>query len=372
MGEFEPRACEGVRELVWMLQEAPRDLLVGGIEAQGEIGSQHGGTDPLRRVMCARDRAGAAIVFRTPLVRAGGALGQLPFVTEQVLEELVTPFRRGAGPGDFQAAGDGITGPTGAVTALPAEALCFQLAAFGLRADVSGGSCAVRLAEGMSAGDQRHGFFVIHGHTPEGFANIACRGDGIRLALRAFRIHVDETHLHRRQRIGEVPLAGVARVRAQPLFLGTPVDVVVGFPYVLATAGKAEGFEAHGFEGDVSGQDHEIGPGDAAAVFLFDRPQQATRLVEAGVVRPTVQRGKALLAAATATSTVTGAVGAGAVPGHPDEQGPVVTEVRRPPWLRVGHQCGQVFLDRRQVQAFELLGIVEVRAHGIGLGRMLM
>ena len=41
-------------------------------------------------------------------------------------------------------------------------------------------------------------------------------------------------------------------------------------------------------------------------------------------------------------AAVSDAVGACAVPGHPDEEGPVVTVVRRPPVLRVRHQLEEV------------------------------
>ena len=57
---------------------------------------------------------------------------------------------------------------------------------------------------------------------------------------------------------------------------------------------------------------------------------------------------------------VADAVGAGAVPRHPDEQPAVVTVVRRPPVLRVGHQRVEVLLDGLQVEAGERLGVVEI------------
>ena len=89
----------------------------------------------------------------------------------------------------------------------------------------------------------------------------------------------------------------------------------------------------------------EVGPGDLAAVLLLDRPEEAARLVEADVVGPAVERREALLAAARAAAAVTDAIGAGAVPGHADEEAAVVAEVGRPPLLRVGHQRVQVLLD---------------------------
>ena len=226
------------------------------------------------------------------------------------------------------------------------------------------------LAEGVAAGDQRDGLLVVHRHAGEGLADVAGRGDGIGLAVRPFRIDVDEAHLHGAERIGELALAAVALV-AQPRAFRTPVELF-RLPGVDAAAGEAEGLEAHRFERDVADQDVEVGPGDLAAVLLLDRPQQAARLVEVGVVRPAVERREALLAAAGAAAAVGDAIGAGAVPGHADEQAAVVTEVGRPPVLRIRHQGMQVLDHRVQVEALELLGVVERLAHRIGAGRMLV
>src|SRR5690606_34991790 len=108
----------------------------------------------------------------------------------------------------------------------------------------------------------------------------------------------------------------IALVAAKPGGLAAPVDVVVRLPHILAPAGEAEGLEAHRLEGDVAGKDHQIGPGDLAAVLLLDGPQQAAGLVEADVVRPAVQRREALLAAAGAAAAVADAIRARAMPCH--------------------------------------------------------
>ena len=131
--ELEPRAGKRVRELIRILVEAPRDLLVGRVEPQREVRGQHGRHMLLRLVEGVRDRGGGA--FRLPLLRTGRALRQLPFVVEQVVEEVVAPLRRRLRPGDFRAAGDGVGAEAGAMLALPAEALILDEAAFRLRAD---------------------------------------------------------------------------------------------------------------------------------------------------------------------------------------------------------------------------------------------
>jgi hypothetical protein len=126
------------------------------------------------------------------------------------------------------------------------------------------------LAEGVPAGDERDGLFVVHGHACKGLANVTAGGDRIRVAVRAFRVHVDQAHLHGGQRIFEIPVAAVALVaRSQPLALGAPVNVLFRLPDVLAAAAEAEGLEAHGLEGAVAGEDHQVGPGDFLPYFCL-------------------------------------------------------------------------------------------------------
>jgi hypothetical protein len=43
-------------------------------------------------------------------------------------------------------------------------------------------ACAVHLAEGVAAGGQRHGFFIVHGHAGEGFADVVA-DDRVRVAV---------------------------------------------------------------------------------------------------------------------------------------------------------------------------------------------
>ncbi len=393
MRQLEPGACECIGELIRVRQEAPRDFLVRGIEAQREIRRQHRRYQPLRLVV--RVRNGRARALRSPLVGAAGALRQFPFVAEQVLEEVDAEASGRRGPRDFQAAGDRIGAFAAAEFVRPAKSLCFEIGGFGLDSDIARRGRAVRLAERVATGDQRDGFFVVHRHAGEGLADVARRGERIGIAVGAFGIDVDQAHLHGRERVFElarvdiavrvvigdqhaasffdtVRAVRIAQVAAEPGSLATPVHVLVGLPHVRASATEAEGFEAHSFQRNVAGQDHQVGPGNPAAVFLLDRPQQPARLVEADVVGPAVERREALLASSAAAAAVTRAIRARAVPRHADEQRPVVAEVRRPPVLRVGHERRQIFLQRGVVQALELRRVVEARAHRIGLGGMLV
>ena len=268
-----------------------------------------------------------------PLVGACRALGQLPLVAEQVLKIVVAPLRRRGGPGHFQAAGDRVAALARAVAALPAQALFFDACAFGLLAHQGRVARTVGLAKGVAASNQRHRFFIVHGHARKGVADVARGSEGVGVAVRAFGVHIDQAHLHGGQGVGQVALAAVALVAAEPGRFSTPVHVLIGFPHVRAAASKAKGFEAHGFECHVPGQDHQVGPRDLAAVLLLDGPEQAAGLVQVGVVGPAVERRKTLLPGPGATTAVSQAVGARAVPGHAHKQRPIVAKVSRPPIL---------------------------------------
>ena len=196
----------------------------------------------------------------------------------------------------------------------------------------------------------------------------AASGSGVPFG--PLRVDVDQAHLHGAERLGQLPLTAVALV-AEPGVLGAPEDLV-RLPDVLPPEAEAEGLEAHRLERAVAREDQQVGPGDLRAVLLLDRPQQPACLVEADVVRPAVQRGEPLRALAAAAPAVVDAVGAGGVPAHPDEQRPVVAVVGRPPVLRGRHHRDDVPLQRLDVEGRELLRVVEVRAHRVGPGRVLV
>ncbi len=226
-------------------------------------------------------------------------------------------------------------------------------------------------AERVSAGNERNRLLVIHRHATERLSNVPGCGERIRVAVRPLRIHVDQAHLNGAERILEFPVAAVALV-SEPLALRPPVNVLFGLPDVLAPAAETERLESHRLQGTVAGEDHQVGPRDFPAVLLLDRPEQPARLVEVHVVGPTVEGRKALCAGACAAAAVGDAVRACAVPRHPNEERPVVAVVGRPPVLRRRHQLIDVLLQGIQVECLELLGVVELLAHRIGQGRVLV
>src|ERR1022692_15806 len=95
----------------------------------------------------------------------------------------------------------------------------------------------------MSAGNERNGLLVIHRHARESLSDIPCRGNRIRLSIRPFRIHVNQTHLYGSERILKITIAAVALVR-QPRALRPPENVLFGLPDILAPAAKTERLNA--------------------------------------------------------------------------------------------------------------------------------
>src|SRR5688572_12945406 len=134
--QLEPCLGERVRELLRILVEAPRDLLVGRVEPQREVGRQHRRRNSLRPVMRMRNRALAGAVLRLPLLRTRRTRRQVPVVLEAVLEAVVVPRGGRRAPGDLETARDRVGALACLVAALPAEALFLEVATLRLGADM--------------------------------------------------------------------------------------------------------------------------------------------------------------------------------------------------------------------------------------------
>ena len=230
------------------------------------------------------------------------------------------------------------------------------------------------LTKGVTTGDERQGFFIVHGHTAEGLANVSRRRHWIVVGIRALGIDVDQAHLHSTQwslefAIPAFDAAGITFV-VQPLGFRSPINQI-GFPVVFSTTGKSHGLEAHRFERHVAGKHHEVCPGQAAAILLLDRPHQAPGLVEVGVIGPAVEWFQSLLATSSATTSVGYSIGTRAVPGHTNEERTVVAVVCRPPGLRGFHQRHDLALQNFQIDRGKGGGVVKVVPKRVGLRSVL-
>ena len=372
VGQFVPGFRKGMRELIRIRVKPARNLQIGRVCPHRDVGCCHHGSMPARGIMRIGHQRSSGRVLWRPLVGACRAFRQLPLKAEQIVKIAIVPLDGIVGPGSFKAAGDCVNAFSAAKAVAPAKALLLNARAFRLRPNilrrVSG---TMAFAKGVPAGDQRDSFFIIHCHARKGFADVARRGERVWRAVRSFRVDVNQAHLDGSERIFEIPVAAVAVV-TQPFSFWTPINIRFRFPHIFAAAADAGGHAAHGFDCAVAGQYHQIGPGNLAAIFLLDGPQQQPRLVKIAIVWPAVQRCKALRARSGATSAIANAIGAGAVPGHADEQRAVMAIVCWPPVLRGGHQREDVGLQGCEIEALELFGIVEAIGHRIGRRRILV
>ena len=298
--------------------------------------------------------------------------GPTVFVLEEHVKVAVVPYGGVGRPCALDAAGDGVSANAGAKVACPAEALLFKRSAFGLGTFVVLGSSAVSLAEGVSSGRQRDGFFVVHGHALERLTDVLCAQKRVRVGVGALRVDVDEAHLHGGEWILEVLARLTVAVVAQPFVLAAPVDVVFWVPNVGSPTAESKNGAAHGFDGDLSGQNEQICPADGVAVLLLDRPKKSTGFVEVAVVGPAVEGRESLGAGPATASAVAGAVRSCSVPGHANEERAVMAVIGWPPVLTVGHQCVEVGFQSLVVKGLERLSVVEVLAHWIGFLVVLM
>ncbi len=367
--QFEPRTRKRRVERFGVVHEIARNLLVHRVEAQGQVRRQHGGLVLFLRIK--RVGENGVGIARHPLVGTCGAFGQLPLVVEERLEVALVPLRGGLGPNDFQPRRDGVFALAALVRARPTKPLLLDGRAFGRHADVAGWPHAVRFAQRVTACDQGDRFLVVHAHAAKRLANVVRCKHGIGVAVGAFRVDVDQAHLHGGEGRFQFAVSGVATV-FQPLVFRPPVHVVLGFPNVFAAAAEPDGFKAHGFKRHVSGQNHQIRPRHRLAVLLFHRPKQATRLVQIGVVRPTVLRGETLLALPRATPPVGRAVRAGTVPGHANEQPSVVAPVGGPPVLRGQHDLLDVLFQGVVVDGRKGRAVIKIGVEGVGTLRVLV
>ena len=172
VGELEPGAGKGVGESLRVLVEAAGNRFVDRVVAQREIGRGHHRAMFLAGVVGVGNHVFLGNVLSQPLLGAGGALDEFPFVSEKHVEIAVVPLRRIRFPRTFDAAGGGVHALAAAEGVLPAETHFFKRRAFGRGADQCGIAGAVGLAEGVAASDERDGFLVVHGHAGEGLAHV--------------------------------------------------------------------------------------------------------------------------------------------------------------------------------------------------------
>mmetsp|Transcript_111793 Transcript_111793/g.303484 ORF Transcript_111793/g.303484 Transcript_111793/m.303484 type:complete len:405 (+) Transcript_111793:298-1512(+) len=314
-------------------QVAPR--LVEGLVEGGRVPREHLRPAPELRVGQQRHvgreaHAGVLrLVPQAPLVVPAGAGPQLPLPVDQVHEELVAPLRGRAGPGALEAAG-----PRGPPRARRPVAHGGARAHVRVHLRLAGlvrgqprrvpvlpvRAGPVRLAEGVAAADQRHGGSGVGPHLLEDGPDVPGAPRRVGHPHRALRVHVDQAHLHRRQRRLVRPLLARAlrgaRARRHLLLQRARAQRQAPVAVGLVQASEAElrqrcALVPHGVG---SRQRDQVAPAQPGPVLLLQRPQQRPRLVQVRVVLPARFWVEALAAAARPAPAVGAAEGAGGVP----------------------------------------------------------
>ncbi len=305
-------------------------------------------------------------ILGLPLPGTAWPLDELPLVTKEHVEVAVVPLRWARRPGAFDATADRVFTDSRAVAVLPTKPLLGHAGTFRLTTDILLIGCrTVALSERMPTGCQGNGLFIIHRHACKGLADIPTFSNRIRFGIGAFRIDVDQAHLDSPVGILQNTITFIALV-TKPVGFDPPIDVLLGFPDILASTTEAEGLEAHRFQSAVAGEDHQIGPRELAAILLLDWPEKSTGLVQIRIVRPTVEWRESLGSSRSPTTTVEDSIRSSAVPGHANEERTIVAVISWPPVLGIRHQGIEVLLDRFEIKRLKGLGIVEISVHRIG------
>ena len=376
VGQFEPSAGEGVSEVGGIGPEFLADLVVDRVNLHGHVCVCHQRHGPAGRIAGIERLFVFRHVDRGPLVGACGGFCKLPIIAEEVVEIAHVPLGGFLGPSTFDTGGEGIRGLALMARVVPAEALHVDRAALGLGADMVMVAAAVGFANRVATTGQGGGFLVVHSHAGKGFPDVLRRARRIRIAVHALRVHVDQAHMDRRERVLEgrgVSKIPIAVFRwCEPFVLRAPVNVCFRPPDIFAAKTEAKGFQAHGLIGHIACQNDQVRPRQRIAVLLLYGPEQAARFIEAGIVRPRVQRRKADIACTGAAAAVLHPVRARRMPCQTDHEAPIVAPVCRPPILAFGHQGLDVGLYGVEIQRFDSIPMVVVGIHRIGARTLLV
>ena len=193
--QLKPGPCKCLAECHGVFDKALADGAVDGVVLERHVGGGHHRHDFFAATVDFWCFVSFGDINRMPYVCASRAFGQLPLVVVQQLEIPHVPLGWVGGPWAFDAAGDSIDTDAALVGACPAKALSLDGGTLRLGTDGSGGTVAVGLTEGVSAGDEGECLFVVHGHAFEGLAHVLGRQEGVGVAVWTLGIDINQTHL---------------------------------------------------------------------------------------------------------------------------------------------------------------------------------
>ena len=183
-------------------------------------------------------------ILGKPLMCSCRAFYKFPLIFEQNPEITHIPFCGLWFPGTFNTASDCILSLTCSHVILPAKSHLLDGCSLGFRAYMGCRTGTVAFTESMASCDKCYCLFIIHSHPGKCFPYINTGFYRIRITVRAFRVHINQTHLYCSQWILQIPFSGITFV-AKPFCFRTPVYVFFGFPYILTASSESEGSEPH-------------------------------------------------------------------------------------------------------------------------------
>ncbi len=184
-------------------------------------------------------------------------------------------------------------------------------------------------------------FLIVHGHSGQMCPVRHARSYRVRLAVRAFRIHIDQPHLTAASGFLQVSFSGSSASRPA-ICLRTPQYISSHpFPNIRTARRRSRGFKPHRLRAQFPTRFIRSAQDILLPLFLFDWPERRAAACRVYIIRPAVERRKALCTVALAPPRPSlRTVGACAVPCHPNgKAGLSVPSRRGQPVLRVGHQC---------------------------------
>ena len=185
-------------------------------------------------------------------------------------------------------------------------------------------------AKRVTARNQSHGFFVIHGHSPKCLPDVFGSQKRIRISIGTFRVHINESHLNCGQRILQIPV--FVPLVSQPFLFGPPIDQV-GFPLILTPASVTKVLKPIDSRATLPARTIRSAQEMLLPYFCLTGQSRRRALSRFALSGQLLSGSNRLLTAACTAATVRNTVGSRTVPGHPNEKRCVGAVIRRPPIL---------------------------------------
>ena len=119
---------------------------------------------------------------------------------------------------------------------------------------------AMCLTKCVTTSNKCHSLFIIHSHPAKCLTHILRTQQRIWISIRAFRVNINQTHLHRCQRIIQRLACIAIAIIIQPSCFCTPVNIFFRMPDIRASTAKTKGLATHRFNRHISSKNKQVCP----------------------------------------------------------------------------------------------------------------